>query len=150
MKGKVFLIGAGPGDTGLLTLRGRDCLAAADVVIYDALVNPSLLQWTRLGALKIFAGKRGPGAGGFSRAGKASDKQVRPAPAGEQREINDMLVRYAQRGRVVARLKGGDPLLFGRGGEEAAHLYEQNIPFEIVPGVSSASGAAGSPVPSGT
>ncbi|HVO33818.1 MAG TPA: uroporphyrinogen-III C-methyltransferase [Elusimicrobiota bacterium] len=123
-KGKVFLIGAGPGEPGLLTLRGRDCLARADVVVYDALVDPKLLEWTRLHAPKIYVGKRGR------------------RHAKEQREINELLVQQALRGRQVARLKGGDPFLFGRGGEEAAYLYEHDIAFEVVPGVSSASGAA--------
>src|SRR3954465_3500907 len=99
MKGKVYLIGAGPGDPGLLTLKGRECLRKADIVIYDALVNPQLLEWSKPGAPKLFVGKRGG------------------QHAKEQKEINDLLVRQAQRGRQVARLKGGDPFLFGRGGE---------------------------------
>lgn len=124
-KGKVYLIGAGPGDPRLLTLKGRDVLAKADAIVYDALVSPDLLEWAKPGALKIFVGKHGK------------------LHAKEQSEINEILVRQAARGRQVARLKGGDPFLFGRGGEEAAFLYEHDIPFEIVPGVSSASGAAG-------
>src|SRR5262245_6328922 len=86
-KGKVFLIGAGPGDPGLLTIRGRDILAKADVVIHDALINPELLRWARPGAAKIYVGKRGS------------------QHAKEQNEINDLLVRHARRGRKVARLK---------------------------------------------
>ncbi len=124
MKGRVFLIGAGPGDAGLITVKGRERLAAADVVIYDALVNPRLLELAKAAAVKIYAGKRGS------------------RHAMEQSEINELLVRYGARGKQVARLKGGDPFLFGRGGEEAAFLYEHEIPFEIVPGVSSASGVA--------
>ena len=124
MKGKVYLIGAGPGDPGLLTLKGRECLDKADVVVYDALVNPRLLEWVRPNVPKIYVGKRG--------------KQQH---AKEQKEINDLMVRQAQRGRLVARLKGGDPFLFGRGGEEALYLYQHDIPFEIIPGISSASGA---------
>ena len=123
-KGKVYLIGAGPGDPGLLTLKGRDALAHADVVIYDALISPQLLEWAKPGAVKIFAGKRG-------------HRHIK-----EQTEINDIMARKAAQGKVVARLKGGDPFLFGRGGEEAAHLADQGIPFEIIPGVTSASGVA--------
>jgi uroporphyrinogen III methyltransferase/synthase len=125
MKGKVWLIGAGPGDPGLLTLRGREALAKADVVIYDALISPQLLDWTKPTVPRIYVGKRGH------------------QHAMEQSQINDLLVRHAQKGRQVARLKGGDPFLFGRGGEEALYLHERHIPFEVIPGVSSASGAAG-------
>ncbi len=124
VKGKVFLIGAGPGDPGLLTLKGRECLLRADVVVYDALIDARLLEWARPASAKIYVGKRGK------------------LHAKEQGEINEILVAQARRGRIVARLKGGDPFLFGRGGEEAAHLYEHNISFEVVPGVSSASGVA--------
>ncbi len=125
MRGKVYLIGAGPGDPGLLTLKGRDVLSKADVVVYDALISPQLLEWAKPGALKVYVGKRG----------KHHEM--------EQREINEILARKAAHGRAVARLKGGDPFLFGRGGEEAAYLADQDIPFEIVPGVTSASGVAG-------
>ncbi len=121
-RGKVFLIGAGPGDPGLLTLRGRDCLAQADVVVYDYLVNPALLAHAAPRARRIFAGKR-----------KGESLYT-------QDEINALLVREARRGRIVARLKGGDPFIFGRGGEEALALAAQRLPFEVVPGVSSASG----------
>jgi len=93
-------------------------------VVYDALINNQLLDWAKPGAVKIFVGKRGR------------------QHAKEQKEINEILARKASQNHVVARLKGGDPLLFGRGGEEAAHLADQNIPFEIIPGVSSASGVA--------
>jgi uroporphyrinogen III methyltransferase/synthase len=123
MKGKVYLIGAGPGDPGLLTLKGRDCLRAADVIVYDALVSGQLLEWGRAGVPRIFVGKRGG------------------RHAAEQKEINDLLLRQAQRGRRVARLKGGDPFLFGRGGEEALFLHQHGVPFEVIPGISSASGA---------
>lgn len=123
-KGTVFLIGAGPGDPGLLTLKGRRWLAAADVVVYDALVAPQILDWAKPGAVRVFVGKRGS------------------HHAMEQREINELLVRHALRGRRVARLKGGDPFLFGRGGEEAAHLYDHGIPFEVIPGVTSVSGVS--------
>jgi uroporphyrinogen III methyltransferase/synthase len=124
MRGTVYLIGAGPGDPGLLTLKGRDVLAKADAVVYDALINPQLLTWTRPGAQKIFVGKRGR-------------HHVK-----EQRDINTILARLASRVRVVARLKGGDPFMFARGGEEAAFLAREKIRFEIVPGVTSALGAA--------
>ena len=123
-RGKVFLIGAGPGDPGLLTLKGKRWLGAADVVVYDALVAPQLLDWARPGAVRIFVGKRGS------------------HHAMEQREINELLLRHALRGHLVARLKGGDPFLFGRGGEEAAALFDHNIPFEVIPGVTSVSGVS--------
>ena len=125
MKGKVFLIGAGPGDPGLLTLKGRDRLEKADVVVYDALVNARLLDYAKSGAARFYVGKRGH------------------QHAMEQSQINDLLVRQALRGRQVARLKGGDPFLFGRGGEEALFLHDHKIPFEVISGVSSASGASG-------
>jgi uroporphyrinogen III methyltransferase/synthase len=124
MRGKVYLIGAGPGDPGLLTLKGRDSLRRADLVVYDALVNTQLLDWARPGVPKVYVGKRGG------------------QPGKQQKEINELLLRHAQSGRQVARLKGGDPFLFGRGGEEALFLYKHNIPFEVIPGISSASGAA--------
>lgn len=120
----MYLIGAGPGDPGLLTLKGRDILSKADVVVYDALLDPQLLEWAKPNAVKIFVGKRGR------------------LHVKEQAEINDLLIRHAARGRLVARLKGGDPFLFGRGGEEASQLAEEDIPFEIIPGVTSASGVA--------
>jgi len=118
--GKVYLIGGGPGDPGLLTLRGREILARADVVVYDFLANEALLEHARPGTEVIFMGKRG---GGLTRP---------------QAEIDALLVDRARRGKIVARLKGGDPILFGRGGEEALALAEAGVPFEIVPGVSSA------------
>jgi len=118
--GRVFLVGAGPGDPGLLTLRGRDCLEAADVIVYDRLVNPVLLDLAPEGARRIFAGK-------------ARGDHVMPQGA-----INAVLIHHAQQGRQVVRLKGGDPFVFGRGGEEAEALARAGIPFEIVPGVSAA------------
>src|SRR5579871_4104593 len=118
--GKVYLIGAGPGDLDLITVKGLRCLRAADVVIYDRLVDSSLLDESRSDALRIYAGK-GP--------------QCHTVPQGE---INDLLITHARQGKIVARLKGGDPFVFGRGGEEAVALAEAGIPFEIVPGVTSA------------
>lgn len=119
-KGKVYLVGAGPGDVGLLTLKGKDCLAEADVVVYDRLINPELLHFTREGCKKIYVGKA-PGQHALS-----------------QEEINNLLIRLAREGKKVVRLKGGDPFLFGRGGEEALALKKAGIPFEVVPGVTSA------------
>jgi uroporphyrinogen III methyltransferase/synthase len=119
-KGKVYIIGAGPGDAGLITLKGIDCLRAADVVIYDYLVSKDLLKYTRSKARFIYAGKQG-GAHTLS-----------------QWQINNLMVKKAKAGNIVARLKGGDPFIFGRGGEEAEKLAANKIPFEIVPGVTSA------------
>jgi uroporphyrinogen III methyltransferase/synthase len=118
--GKVYLIGAGPGDPGLITLKGVRCLEAADVVAYDALANPRLLQHVRPDAERIYVGKRG------------GDHAL------PQEEIGRLLVERARAGKVVARLKGGDPFIFGRGGEEAEELAAAGIPFEVVPGVTSA------------
>ncbi len=118
--GTVYLVGAGPGDPGLFTLRGLDVLRKAEVVIYDRLVNPALLDEAPPGTLRIFAGKR-------------TGWHSLPQP-----EINAHMIAHARRGRLVVRLKGGDPFVFGRGGEEAEALAEAGIPFEVVPGVSSA------------
>jgi len=119
--GRVYLVGAGPGDPGLLTLRGRRCLTAADVVVYDYLANPELLRFARPEAARVFCGKHGGAARLLS-----------------QQEINQLLVEHARAGRIVVRLKGGDPFIFGRGGEEAQALVSAGIPFEVVPGVTSA------------
>jgi len=118
--GTVYLVGAGPGDPDLITRKGLRLLRAADVVVYDRLIAPELLDEARPGAELIFAGK-GPGC------------HTMP-----QDEINRLLVAHGRRGHAVARLKGGDPFVFGRGGEEALALAAAGIPFEIVPGVSSA------------
>ena len=118
--GKVYLVGAGPGDPGLLTLRGREVLERADLVVYDALANPALLDYAPPDAARVFAGKRGAD------------------PARRQRRIDGRLIAGARRGLSVVRLKGGDPFVFGRGGEEAEVLAAAGIHFEVVPGVSSA------------
>ncbi len=122
--GTVYLVGAGPGDAGLLTLRGAELLARADVVVYDALVNQDLLRLAPKGAETIYAGKR------------ASDHAI------PQEELNTLLVAKAREGKAVVRLKGGDPYVFGRGGEEAAELADAGIAFEVVPGISSVIAAA--------
>jgi uroporphyrin-III C-methyltransferase len=130
-KGSVWLVGAGPGDPGLLTLHAANALQQADVVVHDALVNAECLSLARPGALLEFAGKRG---------GKPSHKQ---------RDISLRLVELARAGHRVLRLKGGDPFVFGRGGEEALTLIEHGIPFRIVPGITAGIGGlayAGIPV----
>lgn len=117
--GMVYLVGAGPGDAGLLTLRGADLLKRADVVVYDALVNPELLRLAPSTAEIIYGGKR------------ARDHAI------PQSDLNQLLIAKAREGKAVVRLKGGDPYVFGRGGEEAEELADARIPFEVVPGVSS-------------
>lgn len=124
MPGKVYLVGAGPGDPGLLTLKGKATLDRAECVVYDFLVNEELLRHVRPDCERVFAGKR---------SGRH---------AMTQNTINRLLVDRARAGRIVVRLKGGDPFIFGRGGEEAEELAQAGIPFEVVPGVS-----AGSAVP---
>jgi uroporphyrin-III C-methyltransferase len=118
--GKVYLVGAGPGDPGLLTVRGLELLHRAQVIVYDQLVNPLLLEEASPVTIRIFVGKQ---AGQHCIA---------------QKEINRILIDHAKLGYDVVRLKGGDPFVFGRGGEEAEALADAGIPFEIVPGVSSA------------
>ena len=118
--GKVYLVGAGPGDPQLLTLRGKRCLEQADVVVYDYLANPVLLEHAPEGAERIYVGRRDRGA------------------YQEQHDVNHLLIGKARQGKVVVRLKGGDPFVFGRGGEEAEAVAEAGIPFEVVPGVTSA------------
>jgi uroporphyrinogen III methyltransferase/synthase len=129
--GMVYLIGAGPGDPGLITVRGVECIGRADAVVYDYLANPVLLRHAKPDAERIYVGKS---------AGQHTLSQE---------EINKLLVKLGQAGKVVARLKGGDPLVFGRGGEEAEELRKAGIGFEIVPGISSSIAApcyAGIPV----
>lgn len=130
-KGKVYLVGAGPGDPKLLTLRGKECLEQADVVLYDYLANPLVLSHAPDQAERVYVGRRGKGK----------------YPA--QDEINRLLIERARAGKVVVRLKGGDPFVFGRGGEEAEALASEGIEFEVVPGVTAAVAApayAGIPV----
>src|SRR3981081_628394 len=118
--GKVYLVGAGPGDLGLVTLRAKECIEQADVIVYDHLANPEMLSWARESAEIIYAGK------------KAGEHAL------TQDEINALLVKKAQEGNQVVRLKGGDPFVFGRGAEEAKAIVNAGIPFEIVPGITSA------------
>src|ERR1700735_899562 len=120
-RGRGFLVGAGPGAADLVTLRGADVLSRADVIIYDYLVSAELLRLAPAKAELIYAGKRG-----------GSDKSI------EQSDLNAMLVEHARKGRVVVRLKGGDPFIFGRGGEEAEALARAHIEVEVGPGVTSA------------
>jgi uroporphyrinogen III methyltransferase / synthase len=130
-KGTVYLVGAGPGDVGLLTMRGAELIGQADVLVYDALVNKDLLRMAPKGAEVIYAGKR------------AKDHAI------PQEELNALLVAKAKEGKTVVRLKGGDPYVFGRGGEEAEELASAKVPFEVVPGISSTVAApnyAGIPV----
>ena len=123
-RGIVFLVGAGPGDPDLITVRGLRCLRVADVVLFDCLIDPAILDQARPDAEKVSVGKRGYCVGSPS-----------------QDEINALVVEYALAGKTVCRLKGGDPCVFGRGGEEAEYLAAHGIPFEIVPGVTAALGA---------
>lgn len=118
--GKVYLIGAGPGDPGLITVKGLECVQKADVIIYDYLANERLLDHRRPDAELIYVGKQG-------------SRHTLP-----QDEINALIIKKAREGKYVARLKGGDPFIFGRGGEEAEELADNGVPFEVVPGVTAA------------
>lgn len=126
-KGIVYLVGAGPGDPGLLTLRGAELLMEADVIIYDRLVGAPLLEWNSH-AEKIYAGKH------------SSERTQKPPQHFDQTKINRLMVKLALQGKKVVRLKGGDPFIFGRGGEEALYLKEQGVPFEVIPGISAGTG----------
>ncbi len=123
--GKVYLVGAGPGDPGLITLRGKYLLERAEVIVYDYLANPKLLTHVPDTAQRVYAGKKGGGLHAFTQEG-----------------INQLLVDYAKAGKRVVRLKGGDPFIFGRGAEEIEELVAAGIDFEVVPGVTSATAAA--------
>jgi uroporphyrinogen III methyltransferase/synthase len=118
-RGIVYLVGAGPGDVGLITVRGAELLALAEIVVYDALANPQLLRYCPT-AQKIYVGKQ-------------ADRHSKT-----QEEINALLIEHGRLGKRVVRLKGGDPFVFGRGGEECEALRVADVPFEVVPGVTAA------------
>ncbi|MEK7842553.1 MAG: uroporphyrinogen-III C-methyltransferase, partial [Deltaproteobacteria bacterium] len=123
-KGKVYLIGAGPGDPGLITLKAIECIKEADVVVYDYLANKKFLEYAGKGAEIIYVGKIGG------------------AHTLPQEDINKLIIEKAKKGKVIARLKGGDPFIFGRGGEEAEEIVGAGIAYEVVPGVTAGVAAA--------
>lgn len=116
--GKVYIVGAGPGDPELITLKALKVIKEADVVLYDRLVSPQIIAYAKEDALKIYVGKT-------------------PGESHKQQEINKMLVEFAKKGLIVVRLKNGDPMVFGRGAEECLYVVEHGIPCEIISGVSS-------------
>jgi uroporphyrin-III C-methyltransferase len=120
MKGKVYIVGAGPGDAGLLTLKALDLIKSADIILYDRLVSDDILKMIPSNVQKVYVGRN------------VGDDYA------HQEETNKLMVDHAKNGKKVVRLKGGDPFIFGRGGEEAEFLRENGIDFEIVPGISSA------------
>ena len=124
-KGHIVLLGAGPGDPELITLKGLKCLRQADVILYDALMSEELLDWNAT-AIKKFVGKR------------------RGVPSKSQKEINELMLHYARCGAKVVRLKGGDPMVFGRAGTEILEAQREGIPIDVIPGISSFLGAAAS------
>lgn len=122
--GKVFIVGAGPGDPDLITVKAMKALQQSEIILYDRLANKELLSYAPSDAVRIYCGK------------------VPGAHAMQQEHINEALIQYAKQGKAVIRLKGGDPFVFGRGSEEAIALSQEDIPFEIIPGITSAIGAA--------
>lgn len=124
MIGKVYLVGAGPGDPDLITVKGLRYLQQADVILYDRLVNQELLQYAKKDAQLLYCGK------------------LPQAHTMKQETINHFLVKYAKKGLQVVRLKGGDPFVFGRGGEEALACVQNHVPFEVVPGITAGIGAS--------
>jgi len=123
-KGKVYICGAGPGDTDLLTLRASKLLSECDVILYDRLVNKGILKMASSNSEKVYVGR------------------MSGDPTTNQKITNELMLKYANDGKKILRLKGGDPFIFGRGGEEAEFLSSKNIKYEIVPGISSLNGAA--------
>jgi len=123
MGGKVYLIGAGPGDPDLMTLKAWKIIKKCDVILYDRLIDPSIVKKLPEKIEKISVGKK-----------KGEDSDI------QQKRINELIKMYYDNGKIVARLKGGDPFLFGRGGEEAVFMRENNIDFEVIPGITSAIG----------
>lgn len=127
IKGKVYIVGAGPGPADLLTIKAHNCITQANVILYDALVSREVRQLFPKNAEHIFVGKR---------AGDGIDVRVR------QRSIHEKMLEFAQIGKVVVRVKSGDPMIFSRGAEEASFLTAHDIPFEVVPGISAFNAAA--------
>lgn len=124
MTGKVYLVGAGPGDSELLTIKAHRLITTADVVLYDRLVGADIIALIPTTAEKMYVGKA---------------KSMHSLP---QNEINGLLAQKAKEGKMVVRLKGGDPFIFGRGGEELEELVQESVPFEVVPGITAAAGCA--------